>query len=138
MEARYDEVLSESTKLAALGKEMTSDFSSDGLPTIAPFRAALGGVSGTPVIVAGGYDTENIWDVVDSRVSLFVPLEIPSYVRLTKLESRPGRSGSILHLQPRLGVPHQARKAARQVCPTPILRLPRERVSRGVYRLFEA
>lgn len=69
MEARYDEVLSESTKLAALGQEMSSDFSADGLPTIAPFREALGGVQGTPVIVAGGYDTENIWDVVDSGVS---------------------------------------------------------------------
>lgn len=71
MEARYDEVLSESTKLAALGQDMSADFAVDGLPSIAPFRQALGGIGGTPVIVAGGYDTENIWDVVDSGVSLW-------------------------------------------------------------------
>jgi hypothetical protein len=66
MEARYDEVLSEKTKLSQLGKEMSSDFDVSGLPTIAPFREVLGGVGGTPVIVAGGYDTENCWDTVDS------------------------------------------------------------------------
>ncbi|GFZ49139.1 hypothetical protein JCM24511_06889 [Saitozyma sp. JCM 24511] len=66
MEARYDEVLSEKTKLYQLGKEMSSDFDVSGLPTIAPFREVLGGVGGTPVIVAGGYDTENCWDTVDS------------------------------------------------------------------------
>ena len=76
MEARYDEVLSESTKLAALGEEMSADFTVDGLPTMAPFRAALGGIGGTPVIVAGGYDTENIWDVVDSGVG---SLPLPRY-----------------------------------------------------------
>jgi thiamine monophosphate synthase len=69
MEARFDEVLGEQTKLAALGKEMSSDFDVDGLPTITPFRQALGGIGGTPVIVAGGYDTENCWEAVDSGVS---------------------------------------------------------------------
>ncbi|ORY26890.1 hypothetical protein BCR39DRAFT_539973 [Naematelia encephala] len=64
MEARYDEVLSEQTKLSALGQEMSTDFSSDGLPTLEPFRAILG--KDTPMIVAGGYDTENCWEVVDS------------------------------------------------------------------------
>lgn len=73
MEARYDEVMSQSSKLAALGLQMDSDFDSDGLPTISPFRKALGGMEGkTKVIVAGGYDTENIWDVVDSGVSSLV------------------------------------------------------------------
>jgi 2,4-dienoyl-CoA reductase-like NADH-dependent reductase (Old Yellow Enzyme family) len=79
MEARYDEVLSETEKLKQLGQQISADFTADptpspsagvsaagDLPTIAPFRAALGGVDGTPVIVAGGYDTENCWEVVDS------------------------------------------------------------------------
>ncbi|EIW68702.1 hypothetical protein TREMEDRAFT_31883 [Tremella mesenterica DSM 1558] len=73
MEARYDEFLGQKEKLAALGQTLNSDdFGSpeeQSLPTIAPFRAALGGKEGTKVMVAGGYDTENCWGAVESGLT---------------------------------------------------------------------
>ena len=77
MEARYDEVLGEKEKLSALGQNTGKDFDVDGLPTIAPFRKVLGGVGGTPVISAGGYDAENCWEAVDSGVSATCSAALP-------------------------------------------------------------
>jgi hypothetical protein len=133
MEARYDEVLGEKEKLSALGQDIHADFDVDGLPTITPFRKVLGGVGGTPVISAGGYDTENCWEAVDSGVSAVIPflfVSISKYLQKEgKRRSGRGRRKSstnslavrhdclrpLLHFQPRHRLPRQRRQAPRQV-----------------------
>jgi 2,4-dienoyl-CoA reductase-like NADH-dependent reductase (Old Yellow Enzyme family) len=60
MEPRYDEIRSAADKLHDMGVESNgSDL------TLDPFRAALGGVDGVPVIVAGGYDGTNSNEVLE-------------------------------------------------------------------------